>query len=146
MPRTKQLLPGGDDPDARDVIEEALALRHGRQHERAEAVLLGVAAWDPRCPDAHAHLGLLAFAAGDVEAALAHYAAGVWVAERSLPGDFDGVLSWGWVDNRPFLRWLHGLIISAWRLSQLEQARRFAGRCCVLTRATISAQATCSRS
>jgi hypothetical protein len=56
------LLPGGDDRDARDVIEEALA----------------------------------------------HYAAGVWVAEQSLPEDFDGVLSWGWVDNRPFLRCLHG--------------------------------------
>jgi hypothetical protein len=38
---------------------------------------------------------LLAFDAGDVEAALAHYAAGVWVAEQSLPEDFDGVLSWG---------------------------------------------------
>jgi hypothetical protein len=117
----EQLLPGGDDPDARDVIEEALALRDGGQHERAEAVLRGVAEWDLRCLDAHAHLGLLAFAAGDVEAAFAHYAAGVWVAEQSLPEDFDGVLSWGWVDNRPFLRCLHGLMISAWRLGELEQ-------------------------
>jgi hypothetical protein len=86
---------GGDDPDARDVIEEALARRDGGQHERAEAVLRGVAEWDPRCLDAHAHLGLLAFAAGDVDAALAHYATGVWVAEQSLPENFDGVLSWG---------------------------------------------------
>ena len=30
----------------------------------------------------------------DVEAALARYAAGVWVAEQSLPDPFDGVL-WG---------------------------------------------------
>jgi tetratricopeptide (TPR) repeat protein len=117
----EQLLPGGDDPDARDVIVEALALRDGGQQERAEAVLRGVAEWDPRCLDAHAHLGLLAFDAGDVEAALAHYAAGVWVAEQSLPEDFDGVLSWGWVDNRPFLRCLHGLMISAWRLGDLER-------------------------
>ena len=28
---------------------------------------------------------------------------------------------WGWVDNRPFLRCLHGLMISAWRLGDLEQ-------------------------
>ena len=117
----EQLLPGGDDPDPRDVIGEALALRDGGQHERAEAVLRGVLAWDPRCLDAHAHLGLLAFDAGDVEAALAHYAAGVWVAEQSLPDPFDGVLWWGWVDNRPFLRCLHGLMISAWRLGDLEQ-------------------------
>jgi hypothetical protein len=33
----EQLLPGGDDPDGRDVIGEALALRDGGQHERAEA-------------------------------------------------------------------------------------------------------------
>lgn len=84
-------------------------------------MLRGVAAWDPRCLDAHAHLGLLAFDAGDVEAALAHYAAGVWVAEQSLPDLFDGVLSWGWVDNRPFLRCLHGLMISAWRVGDLER-------------------------
>jgi hypothetical protein len=71
--------------------------------------------------DAHAHLGLLAFAAADVEAALAHYAAGVWVAEKSLPQDFDGVLSWAWVDNRPFLRCLLERMISAWRLGELER-------------------------
>jgi len=117
----EQLLPGGDDPDARDVIVEALALRDGGQQERAEAVLRGVAEWDPRCLDAHAHLGLLDFDAGDVEAALAHYAAGVWVAEQSLPEDFDGVLSWRWADNRPFLRCLHGLMISAWRVGDLER-------------------------
>jgi hypothetical protein len=74
-----------------------------------------------RCLDAHAHLGLLAFDAGDVEAALEHYAAGVWVAEQSLPDLFDGVLSWGWVDNRPFLRSLHGLMTSAWRVGDLER-------------------------
>ena len=117
----EQLLPGGDDPDARDVIEEALALRDGGKQERAEAVLRGVAERDPRCLDAHAHLGLLAFDAGDVETALAHYAAGVWVAEQSLPEHLDGVLSWGWVDNRPFLRCLHGLMISAWRVGYLER-------------------------
>ena len=103
------------------MIEEALALCDSGQHERAEAVLRGVAEWDPRCLDARAHLGLLAFDAGDVEPALAHYAAGVWVAEQSLPDLFDGVLSWGWVDNRPFLRCLHGLMISAWRVGDLER-------------------------
>jgi hypothetical protein len=93
-----------------------------RLYERGVWILHGVVAWDPRCLDAHAHLGLLAFDAGDVEAALAHYAAGVWVAEQSLPEEFDGVLSWGWVDNRPFLRCLHGLMLSAWRLGDHERS------------------------
>jgi hypothetical protein len=83
-------------------------------------VLRGVVAWDRRRLDAHAQLGLLAFDAGCVEAALAHYVSGVWVAEQSLPDPFDRVLWWGWVDNRPFLRCLHGLMISAWRVGDLE--------------------------
>jgi hypothetical protein len=65
--------------------------------------------------------GLLALDAGDVEAALAHYAAGVWVAEQSLSDPFDGVPWWGWVDDRPFCAACTGLMISAWRLGDLEQ-------------------------
>ena len=58
--------------------------------------------WDARCLDAHAHRGALVFGDDDGEAALAHYAIGARLGERSLPEDFDGVLGWGWVDNRPF--------------------------------------------
>jgi hypothetical protein len=46
----------------------------------------------------------------------------VCVAERSLPEDFDGVLGWGWMGNRRFLRCLHGLTLSAWRLELYEEA------------------------
>ena len=118
----EQLLPGGDDPDRRGPIEEAIALRNAGQGVRAEALLEGLVEWDARCLDAHAHLGVLAFDRGEVGAAFAHYAAGVWVAEQSLPEGFDGVLSWGWVDNRPFLRCLHGLMLSAWRLELREDS------------------------
>ena len=82
----------------------------------------GLVEWDSRCLDAHAHLGLLAFDRGDPGSALTHYAAGVCVAERSLPEDFGGVIGWGWVDNRPFLRCLHGLTLSAWRLELHDEA------------------------
>ena len=54
----------------------------------------------------------------DLGAAQAHYATGVRTAESSLPDGFGGVLGWGWVDNRPFLRCLHGLTLSTWRLLQ----------------------------
>lgn len=82
----------------------------------------GLVEWDSRCLDADAHLGLLAFDRGDPGSALTHYVAGVCVAEQSLPEDFDGVLGWGWVDNRPFLRCLHGLTLSAWRLELHDEA------------------------
>jgi hypothetical protein len=118
----EQLLPGGDDPDPRDPIEEAIALRNAGQALRAEALLQGLVEWDARCLDAHVHLGVLAFNHDELDAAFAHYAAGVSVAEQSLPEEFDGVLSWGWVDNRPFLRCLHGLMLSAWRLELREES------------------------
>ncbi|HUA45285.1 MAG TPA: hypothetical protein VMA77_08675 [Solirubrobacteraceae bacterium] len=33
------------------------------------------------------------------------------------------MLGWGWIDNRPFLRCLHGLTISTWRLEQHAEAQ-----------------------
>jgi hypothetical protein len=55
--------------------------------------------------------------------AIGHYAAGVRIGELSLGPGFDGVLSWGCVDNRPFLRCLHGYGLSLWRLGDPDAAR-----------------------
>ena len=57
----ERLLPGGEDPDARDPILEAVALRDRGQPARARALLEGLIEWDCRCLDAHAHLGALDF-------------------------------------------------------------------------------------
>jgi hypothetical protein len=118
----EQVLPGGEDPDAADPILDAIELRERGQPARARALLEGVIEWDARCLDAHAHLGMLAFDQDDPATAQAHYATGVRIAESSLPDGFGGVLGWGWVDNRPFLRCLHGLTISTWRLEQHDEA------------------------
>src|SRR5450631_66308 len=114
----EQLLPGGDNPDPGDPILDAVELRNRGYPDRARALLEGLVEWDERCIDAHAHLGGLAFDEDDIEEAQAHYATGVRIAEASLPDGFGGVLGWGWIDNRPFLRCLHGLTISTWRLEQ----------------------------
>lgn len=126
-PRTEfefeQILPGrGDDPDGADAILEAVELRDRGQRARATRLLEQLLERDTRCLDAHAHLGSFAFETGEVHAALAHYATGVHIAERALPERFDGVLGWGWLDNRPFLRCLHGLTISAWRVGEHDAA------------------------
>jgi len=118
----EQLLPGGEDPDAPDPILDAIGLRDRGEPDRARALLAGLIEWDARCLDAHPHLGGLAFDQDDPAAAQAHYATGVRIAERSLPDEFGGVLGWGWVDNRPFLRCLHGLTLSTWRLEQHTEA------------------------
>lgn len=107
---------GGDDP-----ILDAVELARGAERERARSLLAGLLAEEPRCLDAHAHLGTLAF---EYSAALALpcFEAGVAIGERSLPAAFDGVLPWGWIDNRPFLRCLHGYGLCLWRLGRLVEA------------------------
>ena len=36
--------------------------------------------------------------------------------------NFEGVLPWGWIDNRPFLRCMHGFGLCLWRLERFEEA------------------------
>jgi len=112
----EQVLPGVE-PDHwdRDPIVDAAELHRAGHHREAIRALEGLLAIDARCVDAWGHLGLIAFDTRGPGPAAELYQAGVAIAEQSLPVGFDGVLSWGWVDNRPFLRCLHGLALCAWR-------------------------------
>lgn len=56
--------------------------------------------------------------------ALRHYAVGVRIGELSLGEGFDGVLRWGFVDNRPFLRCTQGYGLCLWRLGRWDEAAR----------------------
>jgi hypothetical protein len=49
--------------------------------------------------------------------------------ELSLGEKFEGVLPWGMIDNRPFLRCLSGLGLCLWRLERFEdvQSSRHSG-------------------
>jgi hypothetical protein len=112
----EQVLPGVDDDDwDSDAIIEAMELHHAGPHRDAIRVLDDLLAIDRRCVDAWAHLGLIAFETGGPGPARELYEVGVAVAEESLPSGFNGVLPRGWIDNRPFLRCLHGLALCAWR-------------------------------
>lgn len=44
------------------------------------------------------------------------------IGELSLPDGFDGVLLWGRLYNRPFLRCLHGFGLCLWRLGRTDEA------------------------
>lgn len=112
----EQVLPGvGDDDWDYDPIVDAAGLHRAGHHRQAIRALESLLAVDPRCVDAWGHLGLIAFDTRGPGPAAELYQAGVAIAEQALPVGFDGVLSWGWVDNRPFLRCLHGLALCAWR-------------------------------
>jgi tetratricopeptide (TPR) repeat protein len=51
-----------------------------------------------------------------------HYEAGFQIGELSLADGFDGVLPWGHIDNRLFLRCMHGYGLCLWRLGQFGEA------------------------
>lgn len=120
----EQVLPGSDpdDPDS-DPIIEANTLRDVGRVAQARRLLLRLIEQDPRCLDAHAHLGNLEFEK-DAEKALAHYTTGVTIGRRALGRAFDGVLPWGLIDNRPFLRCLQGYALCLWRLARFEEAEQ----------------------
>jgi len=119
----EQVLPGvePDDWDT-DPIVEAADLHRGGYDREAIRLLEGLLAIDSRCIDAWGHLGLIAFDTKGPGAAAKLYETGVAVAERSLPDGFAGVLPWGMVDNRPFLRCLYGLALCAWRQRRWDDA------------------------
>ena len=78
-------------------------------------------ALDLRHLDAHVLLGernLSTFATQ----ALHHFELGVAIGSLSVGEDFDGVLPWGFVENRPFLRCLHGLSRALLRCDRREDA------------------------
>ena len=78
---------------------------------------------DLRCLDAHAHLGNHVFEFRP-EVAIRHYEVGVRIGELSLADGFEGLLPWGFIDNRPFLRCMHGYGLCLWRRDRPNDARR----------------------
>ena len=118
----EQVLPGSDPNDwDSDPIVEAVDLRNADDRIGAEKILVEMLAVDLRCLDAHTHLGNFSFPRRP-EDAIRHYEVGTRIGELSLPDGFDGVLPWGLIDNRPFLRCMHGLGLCLWRLGREGEA------------------------
>jgi hypothetical protein len=120
----EQVLPG-EDPDNPDTdpILDVVDLNEAGDSHGALRALMDLLAADLRCLDAHAHLGNLAFPR-DPDMAVRSYDMGVRIGEISLGKDFDGLLPWGCIDNRPFLRCLHGYGLCLWRFGRLRDAER----------------------
>jgi tetratricopeptide (TPR) repeat protein len=106
---------------------DAADLAQAGRAEEASELLMEVLGADLRCLDAHAYLGNLEFD-HTPERAIVHYEIGMRIGELSLPPGFDGVLLWGHIYNRPFLRCLHGYGLSLWRLGELREAEQILER------------------
>lgn len=124
----EQVLPGEDSEDLfSDPITKSNELKESGDTEGAYRMLMDLCQTDLRCLDAHAHLANLAWDHWPKEA-IRHYEAGFRIGELSLGEDFHGVLPWGWIDNRPFLRCMHGFGLCLWRLNRFEESARIFGR------------------
>lgn len=118
----EQVLPGADPDDwDSDPIIESNELKDAGDPQSAHKRLVALCEADLRCLDAHAHLGNFVFDSRPAEA-IRHYEVGFRVGQLSLGNDFEGLLPWGHVDNRPFLRCMHGYGLCCWRLGRFEEA------------------------
>ena len=120
----EQALPG-EDPDNPDTdpILEAVDMKEMGNLRKARRMLMDILTADLRCLDAHAHLGNFVFHR-DPDSAVRHYDIGVKIGELSLGKDFGGLLPWGCIDNRPFLRCLHGYGLCLWRFGRMRDAEK----------------------
>ena len=106
-----------------DPIGESYDLKVSGDPAAARQILMDLCQADLRCLDAHVLLGSFVFDSW-AEEAIRHYEVGVRIGELTLGLDFDGLLPWGLIDNRPFLRCMHGFGLCLWRLERFEEAER----------------------
>jgi hypothetical protein len=120
----EQVLPGADPTDLySDPITESNDLKDAGDRLQAMRILMELCQSDLRCLDAHAHLGNFVFDSTPKDA-IRHFEVGLRIGELSLGDGFDGVLLWGHIDNRPFLRCMHGYGLCLWRLGHFDNAER----------------------
>lgn len=118
----EQILPDQDPSDSfNDPITKVIDLNSTGERAEAMMMLMDLCRKDMRCLDAHAHLGNLSFDHRPQEA-IRHYEVGLRIGELSLGDGFTGVLPWGFIDNRPFLRCMHGYGLCLWRLNRFDEA------------------------
>ena len=123
----EQMMPGESGNDPFDPICRAADLKHAGESEDARKLLMDLCQADLRCLDAHSHLGNFVFDYYP-QKAMEHYEVGLRIGELSLGDDFTGVLEWGFVDNRPFLRCMQGYGLCLWRLGRFKAAEQIFAR------------------
>lgn len=118
--RLEQLAPATDDAGD-DLLLVAQECIDERAYAEADELLYRVLKLDLRHLEAHALLGERNLRSL-YTLALRHFELGVAIGSLTVGEDFDGVLPWGFVDNRPFLRCLHGLSRALLRLERRDDA------------------------
>lgn len=118
--RLGQVASASDDAGV-ELLLGAQECMDARDYAEADELLHKVLALDLRYLDAHAMLGERNLSSWPT-LALHHFELGVAIGSLTVGTDFDGVLPWGFVENRPFLRCLHGLSRALLRCERREDA------------------------
>jgi len=118
--RLAQVAPASDDPGA-DLLLEAQDCMDARDYAEADELLHKVLALDLRHLDAHALLGERNLSSWP-RLAVHHFELGVAIGSLTVPESFEGVLPWGLIENRPFLRCLYGFSRALLRCDRREDA------------------------
>ncbi|MBT9596991.1 MAG: tetratricopeptide repeat protein [Vitreoscilla sp.] len=116
--------PDSEFDPALEVLDSALEQRsQGQLTDKAYAALLErIIAEHPDFIDAHAHLAYLWIEQGKPKKALDASLAGLTLANRLVPEGFAGHIEWGHLDNRPYLRAMHGAVLAYGRLRRHKEA------------------------
>ena len=93
--------------------------------EEAEEVFIGVLKEIPDHLDALHHLAMIREEDGDGKKALSIWGQAVRIGKRAFPTRFNPSLDrleWGWLNNRPFLRCMHGYGLALQKEEKKEKA------------------------
>ena len=86
------------------------------------AALRDLVAREPDYIDGHAHLGAALHEQGKTRLALGACLAGLAIGRIAIPKDYEGPITWGILENRPFLRAAIGAAVSSFALRQHRDA------------------------
>lgn len=103
-----------DHPTTVDLLDQLLEAHEsgGILETRYVAGLKALVQRHPEYLDAHAHLGFALLDNGKAKAALDACERGWAIAHALVPTDYSGLIEWGWLENRPFLRTAHATILA----------------------------------
>ncbi len=121
----ENILPG-DDPHAPDCpIGVGIDMMDTGDWYGAVKHMKSLIQQDQRCLDAYAHLGTWYFEYGnphELNTAKNYYKTGVAIGLKSIGDNANDVFPWGFIDNRPFFRCLHGLGLCFYRQNRPTEA------------------------
>jgi len=101
--------------DAEEMISDGYEVK-------GKSALKKISAEDPQFIDAHNSLGYLEMNGDNYSKALTIFQKALNIGNKLIPRDFFGKIIWGFHDNRPFLRSMHGLGVCYLKTGDMAKA------------------------